>query len=461
VDLREDSREAPVRYFNGELQLRIKDIGSDGFGVPWGHTRIYSNRLSNSYDFGNGYNWMIHELPRLVRLKTPTEKIKKFHPELEEEKDESKKKKPTGCTVVVLRGTRNALWFDEVKADGGASEWLPRFGAKHCLVHDNEEKCLFYLGAPNGQRWVFYDFTCRHSKALQWMKFSLEERKKRAPGGMLRHVGPGGQETLVTYEECRFLTVERFEIGEQSKSTVAGNNQRKAAEVYTYKYFDREPHKDRIQYVTLSRKGKDIARAEYVYYDAGEKHGNVGDLKLAARQLPIDGAWKNIDVHYYRYEKKASDTYCQGLVQFVVGPEAFRRLVKQRVPQNELQFIADTKLKTLGADYGDNVTEGELRKLADLYVKYDEKRRVRHLAMNGGGRVHTFEYRDGWDEIDYNAWRRKCIETRADRASQRVVYSSFVGRNILTELKTGGDSWVSYRAYGRDGNLRLTSRPPA
>ncbi len=41
----EDSPEAPIRYFNGELQLRIKDLGSDGFGVPWGHTRIYSNRL--------------------------------------------------------------------------------------------------------------------------------------------------------------------------------------------------------------------------------------------------------------------------------------------------------------------------------------------------------------------------------------------------------------------------------
>ena len=470
LDLREDSPEAPVRYFNGELQLRIKDIGSDGFGVPWGHTRIYSNRLSNSYDFGNGYNWMIHELPRLVRLKTPTEKIEKFHPELEEEKDESKKQKPTGCTVVVLRGTRNALWFDEVKASGGASEWLPRFGAKHCLVHDNQEKCLFYLGAPNGQRWVFYDFTCRHSKALQWMKFSLEERKKRAPGGMLRHIGPGGQETLVTYEECRVLTVERFEIQQEGKAgaTVTRSaSERKPAEVYTYKYFDKEPHKDRIQHVTLSRNGKDIARAEYVYYNAGDKYGNAGDLKLAARQLPIDGAWKNIDVHYYRYEKKARDTYCQGLVEFVVGPEAFRRIVRQHTGGNALEVIARAKLKELGEKYADPLSPDQLGRIADLRVQYDDpdrpkikKRRVTRLAMNGGARVHEFKYQDGWDEIDYDVWRRKCTETRADKKSQRVVYSSFVGQNVLTELKASENSWVSYRVYEwHNANLLLDVTP--
>ena len=33
----------PVRYFDGTLQLTNDDLGSDGFGVPWGQTRSWSN----------------------------------------------------------------------------------------------------------------------------------------------------------------------------------------------------------------------------------------------------------------------------------------------------------------------------------------------------------------------------------------------------------------------------------
>jgi len=459
LDLREDSPEAPIRYYNGELQLRIKDIGADGLGVPWGHTRIYSNRLSNSYDFGNGYNWLVHEQPRLVRLKTPLAKIKKFH----EQEQPPPRGEPTGCTTVLLRGTRNALWFDEY-GEGDSRHWYPRFGARHCLSYEGGKRCRFHLTAPNGHRWEFFDFTYPHSKALQLAGLTLAERLARVPGALVRHQGPGGQEARLTYQDCRLQTVDRFASSGAANGATLGASA--LVETYTYTYFPPGPHENRVRYVTLSRQGKPIARAEYLYYDQAKPFGNEGDLKLAVRQLPRDEKgerWNNIDVHYYRYEQKPRDTYCQGMLQMVVGPEHFRRAVKQEVGTNELQSIASASLADLAAKYADNsdlILHAPTRPLADLFIEYDEKRRVATLYMNGGGRMHRFQYKEGFDEINYNAWRRKCLETRADARSQRLVYSSFVGRNILTCLMGDGGSWAQYRIYDiQDGALRLDTAP--
>ncbi len=457
LDLREDSPEAPIRYYNGELQLRIKDLGADGLGVPWGHTRIYSNRLSNSYDFGNGYNWLIHEQPRLVRFKTPHAKIKKFH----EQEQPPPEGEPTGCTIVVLRGTRNALWFDEY-AQGKSRHWHPRFGARHCLCYEGGKRCRFHLTAPNGHRWEFFDFTYPHSKALQLAGLTLAERLARVPGALVRHQGPGGQEARLTYTECRLQKVERFASPHAARSSAGVSG---LVETYAYTYFPPGPHENRVRYVTLSRAGKGIARAEYLYYEQAEIFGNEGDLKLAVRQLPRDQQgeqWDNIDVHYHRYEKKPRDTYCQGMLQMVVGPEHFRRAVKKKAATNELEIIAKTPLAELAkwADDTGLIPHSPTSPLADLFIEYDKKRRVTTLSMNGGRRMHHFDYTDGFDEINYNAWRRKCIETRADARSQRVVYSSFVGRNILTCLVGDGKSWTQYRIYDiQDGALRLDTAP--
>src|SRR4051794_31504208 len=44
----------PVRYATGEVVLEAEDIHAGGFGVPWGHTRSFANRLTENTDAGNG-----------------------------------------------------------------------------------------------------------------------------------------------------------------------------------------------------------------------------------------------------------------------------------------------------------------------------------------------------------------------------------------------------------------------
>jgi hypothetical protein len=57
-----------VRYATGEIVHYAQDLISSGFGTPWGHTRSFANRLSETTNVGNGYNWQVKEWPYLVIL---------------------------------------------------------------------------------------------------------------------------------------------------------------------------------------------------------------------------------------------------------------------------------------------------------------------------------------------------------------------------------------------------------
>lgn len=297
VDLPEDAEFAPVRFSNGELLYRVRDIAADGFGVPWGHTRIYSNRLSNSYDLGNGTNWLVLQSPYLVR-------------------EQSTKGE---CRIVLVRGTRNALWFTE---KGG--KWDAEFGAQHNLKYtppEGDKDGYFQIETPNGHLWEFYDL---HDMCERKQEHNKDPTKELAPGGSFkRHVGPGGQEIYTHYEKCRLNKVWRSKDNNVTKHTQAESQ---ADEFFKYDYYKDGPNKDRLQYVLHKRMKKELTRAEFVYCEDDDKHGDHGDLKMAATQIKEQGDWKNLNVHYYRYHKEAKDTYCQGLLNLVLGPEAFRRI---------------------------------------------------------------------------------------------------------------------------------------
>ncbi|WP_235909064.1 hypothetical protein, partial [Roseiconus nitratireducens] len=46
--------EKPIRYFNGELRLSASDLPASTSSL--GHRRAYSNQMSRSHDYGNGFN---------------------------------------------------------------------------------------------------------------------------------------------------------------------------------------------------------------------------------------------------------------------------------------------------------------------------------------------------------------------------------------------------------------------
>ena len=51
----------PIRYASGEIVLMDADVVVPSFGVPWGHTRTFANRLCISENIGYGFNWRVDE----------------------------------------------------------------------------------------------------------------------------------------------------------------------------------------------------------------------------------------------------------------------------------------------------------------------------------------------------------------------------------------------------------------
>src|SRR4051812_43877832 len=59
--VRRNAGESRVRYTTGELALSATDLHAGGFGVSWGHTRSFANRLTQNTNVGSGYNWQVLE----------------------------------------------------------------------------------------------------------------------------------------------------------------------------------------------------------------------------------------------------------------------------------------------------------------------------------------------------------------------------------------------------------------
>jgi hypothetical protein len=435
IPLMEDSDEVPVRFCNGELQLRMKDVGSDGYGIPWGHTRIYSNRLSNSFDFGNGTNWLVLEWPQLVRRRSDPREVKRLHP--------SGSDTPTGCTLMVLRGTRNALWFDEFQPEGGGTPyWHGRFGSKSTLTQEvNSRK--FRLTAPNGHRWEFYPFTpnCFERPAQP----DLTPHDWRLNGKFHRHLGPGeegDQDIVATYKDGKLQYVSRTGEGVEER--------------FGYDYYQEGENKGRLRYVTWRRGGKDLRRSEYLYYGSDERYGNLGDLKLARTLVPSPDGWahRTNAWNYFRYLKEPVDTYCQGLLSCMVGPEAFHRMHLDQ-------------LNPLTA--GDE----EIARYADLKVAYyDGKqpwlaRRVKSIDLSGGVRRHAFEYElltpppDAFkDRVGYNVQVSKTVELRPDQTKKQVM-CNFVGRPLRLDLIDGDARWTHEWVFDEKHGALVEKREPS
>lgn len=270
-----------VRYSNGELELESSQLASAGFGQPWGHTPYYLNRIlindvPTTYDFGQGYNWLVTQWP-FITIKS------------------------TGILEVV-RGLNQYFFFE----DTGGGSYAPLFGSMQTLVHDSGAG-LFRMTDPDGFVWEFKDFD------------------QGATAGLFSTLTtPGNQVVSVqSYTGDRLGTVQQ----------TFGSGNSFQAQQYVYEYLSSGPNAGRLLYVTLRRLipgtavYSNIRRMRYEYYVAGDSHGSLGDLKLVVSQLPQGTGWIDHETSYYRYWK---DSACgrgfQHGLKFSLGPDAFARL---------------------------------------------------------------------------------------------------------------------------------------
>lgn len=378
--------DAPVRYFNGEVQLTVTDLVIRGFGSLWGQQRVYSNRLTPVASTGNGVSWLVEQWPYLIES--------------------------NDLSITMVKGTRQALWFDAV-----GSDYEARFGAKSTLVHDaaNEK---FVLTRPGGEQWLFRDF----------------DQTTNPPGIVSGHITAGGQATEVASYTAQ------DQIAEITRSMVVSGQTTTASFLYSY---TSGGDLESVLYQTRVDTGawNEIRRVQYEYYGSTDSFGNLGDLKRSRVQVPADSGWTDTEIRYYRYYIANTTTGFQHGLKFVLNPAAYNRM------------LADS-LDPL------TVNDAQLAGYANFYYEYDSQRRATREIVDAGSRTFTFTYTQSAFPDDYNNWKVKTVETLPD-ATQNIVYTNYIGQILIKEHKSGTDRWIEYFQFSSDGRKTLAATPAA
>ena len=287
----------PVRYANGELKLVVQDLSSVGLGVPWGHTRTYSNRLTAPYEGLNGNNWFVTELPHLALS-------------------------DDGNSLCVISSIYDAKWF--VKQ---GSVWTPKFYVQDTLIEDSTHQ-EFVLIDRAGQETRFTDFSTTLPNYQQGQFKSFTD----AYGHDAFAVDTPGRPTY-------------FRISVSNTENCQ----------YAYAY---DEYTSRLASVTLSYNDTPVRRCRYEYYRTDGLHGRVGDLKFAILQEYVGNSWVDVDTTYYRYETRLSPD--RSLLKFVVGPQSWQALkdhASDNLADEEIAPYADHCFAYNGDDW---VTEEQI-----------------------------------------------------------------------------------------------------
>ena len=321
-------------------------------------------------------------------------------------------------TTIVVQGVAgNTVWFDKV-----GSGFAARFGLKNTLTHDADNN-EYVLNNPDGSVIEF----------------------KASNGALRRRVDPGGTAVEVTsYSADGFnpATVERSFTSDSDTIT----------EQFLYEY-NSSSILPLLQSVTLRQRVNaeawtNVLRANYAYYNGTEDYGLEGDLKTVTTQEWTNSSWSDTGTSYYRYE--TPDLLSGGapnpkahLLRYALNKLAFERL--QADPSVSDPFTASDEI---------------VGQYADFYYEYDDERRCTLEKVQGGSMTFEYAYSESTNPAGVNSWKNKTVETRPDN-STFTVFSNEAGQTMLSELKEGSDTWLSFYKYNSDNRLILQATPAA
>jgi len=263
----------PVRYANGEVRITSEDFLNDGFGLSWGHTRSYSNQLTNQRGGLNGNGWSVKEWPRIVSV---------------------------GSSLCVINGTiYDAVWFEL-----SGTVYVPKFYVQATLVNDT----------------VNHQFIFTDTQGFITRFFSFSDSIPEAKKGQFKNVTDlAGNLISPTYDPTTNCIV--------SFAQTSGLLSRG----FFYTYFSAGINKGMLQYATLEVDGGNASQVAFTYYDDDEPHGNLNDLKSATVQTFVSGTWVSIAVNYYRYYQPGDVDGFAHALKYVVGPLGYAQMVSEGI----------------------------------------------------------------------------------------------------------------------------------
>jgi len=393
----------PIRYGTGEIVLSATDITVGGFGVPWGHTRTFASRLSQTTNVANGNNWQVKEWSYLVR--------------------------PTSTTVVVMGSANDVLWFDLV-----GSNYVPRFDVTQTLL---------FNAAANAYQLLDLDGSITQFDGTS--------------GALQSHADAAGNQVAVvsyTSNDWNFTEVERT-------YTVGGVT---TTESFLYTYQDPTRPYPLLSGVLLRRQvgsgaWSNVSQALYTYYGSGDAHGGLNDLQTVQTQVWQNGAWATTGTTLYRYwlgtSSSSSSASSGSSSSSSSGPVSLPSLLKYVVNPASYANLAAAVGNPLTA------TDAQVAQYADFYFEYDGSGRVTKEVTQGGTGTYLFSSQQSGNANGYNSWATKVVETLPD-GSQNIVYSNYAGQTMLFVFQSGGSQWCDFYLYDNgSADLILHALPSA
>lgn len=366
----------PVKYSSGAVVLSETDLASNGFGIPWGHTRSYSNLNTDNAQGLNGSSWMLAQLKTLVFSGSG----------------------PGGlpATVCVVDGPITSLWFKL----NGSGEYEPSFNSLYTLQHDDDppgdELPRFVLTSPEGETWWFGDHT-----------LSAVYR-----GKPLRVLDAAGNAAELAYDM----------LNGTLKSFVQTSGGQSAG--YYYQCADVDTGVTRIESVTLRLDGNDVRRVWFSYYSGIEDGGEVGDLRLSNVEEwdRGSGVWRSVRKSHYRYYSYEDVTGFPHGLKFVLRHAAFAQM--QAAGLDPL-LATEAELASFADYYYEYDTERRVN-LERINGGRSEFTFEYVLATPGSSSSSV-------DQSVPNIWTTQTTEARPDGSVKRI-YSNIAGQTILEKL---------------------------
>ena len=426
----------PVRYFDGQSIINSTDLSSNGFGMPWGQTRSFSDATpaagSNPVGPGvNGNNWGINQLPYL---------------QAQQQMFPYKAASGGGGsgstdTVVAVGG--------EGGASGGAVMALP---------------VAFNMGGSGPAPWI------PHQR--DHLTYSFGGTSAIWTDGL-------GNRTDFVIEGTRLVFDKYTDTGGNVTSvygsrTVAGNpvNVRRSSgstiEQWHYDYFTSGTLTGMLQDVKLQRStdsGSTFTTQRQVVYDyytdATTQPGSLDDLKSV---IVEDGSGNAINHTVYRYYTNNTNS---GAINFQNG-SGYTGGIKYIVNgQSYVKAVADGFDPTTASD-------SDVKKYADVYLEYDSSHRVTLETVHSLGSSNLSDDNRGTFQYEYfvnastnaattpNGWTDETKETLPD-GSFNYVFMNSIGETLL-DLHTASDGsgqTASFFNYDANARRTLAAQPSA
>jgi hypothetical protein len=390
--------EAPVRYADGTVNLTFQDLSSNGFGVPWGQTRTWTNNATYAASTLNGWGMFDVQQPFLARY--------------------------GASQIVLFLNGHDARYFQ----DNGDGTYSEHFSGKEGLKFDGAH---FILSDHKGTRLFFSAPVDTNHNGL-----------------LLSINDPYGGATTFTYSGTP----------SQLQSVTRTDAASGITETYGYGYVSGFLASVTL---SRSNTPGTIREVDYTYYGVNginePNNGNLGDLRTATIR---DGSGNILDVSYYRYYVTSSPTgYMHGL-KYALGPQSYARAAAagfqpESSTDDQIKPYADYYF-----EYGSVTFMGT--SLTPVTKERVQGVGCTACSGGQGEYNFTYRLNPNYSMTNEgpNAWYTCSTETLPD-GNQNIVYTNGSGQVMLKVFVSGGQQWRWFYSYDTQGKVVFEAQPSA